>query len=153
MLRLYQPPLVQRQRHRKRRGMFINIYWPPPPPPPPPPCTSRASLPSMSKQQLVEGASGWRSGDSSRQRQMLASAERKCSLTKRRAAVWAEGDNERLAAYLLHCPWGEVITMSMVCVCVCVCVWEGEWLHWGWSWIYYIYYVCSSNIMTFGAFH
>ena len=150
MLRLYQPPLVQRQRHRKRRGMFINIYWPPPPPPPPP-CTSRASLPSMSKQQLVEGASGWRSGDSSRQRQMLASAERKCSLTKRRAAVWAEGDNERLAAYLLHCPWGEVITMSMVCVCVCV--WEGEWLHWGWSWIYYIYYVCSSNIMTFGAFH
>lgn len=117
---------LQRQKYREKKkegGMFINIYWP---------LLSsssslqrwtprRASLPWMSKQQLVEGASGWGSGDSSRQQQMLASVERKCSLAKRRAAVWAESDNEGLAAYLLYCPWREVITVSM-----CVSVWRSR---------------------------
>lgn len=85
------------------------------------PAPRRASLPWVSKQHSAEGASGWGSGDGSRQQQMLASVERKCCLAKRRATVWAECDNEGLAAYLLHCPWGEVVTVSM-----CVCVWRNE---------------------------
>lgn len=47
---------------------------------------------------------------------MLPSAERKRCLTKRRTAVWPECDYERLAAYLLYCPSGEV-TPARVCVC------------------------------------
>lgn len=106
------------QRKKKEGGIFINIYWPLLSSSLQRSTTRRASLPSLTKQQLVEGASGWWSGDSNGQQQMLASVERKYSLDKRHTAVWAVSDNEGLAAYLLHCPWGEVITMSM-CMCVC----------------------------------
>lgn len=59
-------------------------------------------------------------GDSSRQQQMLASMEKEAEPSD--APLFGpESDNEGVAAYLLHCPWEEVIFAS-----VSVCIWKKE---------------------------
>jgi len=107
---------------KKEGGTFINIYTDhcsPPPPPPPPAPPLRASLPRMSKHQLVEGVSGWGSGDSSKRQLRVSFTGEETQLSKATGVIMS---CLSAALSLRGGDHQERVWCLKECVCVCVCV-------------------------------